>query len=90
MIETTITIFIVGMISVFTVLGIVIVCAHSVIYITNRWSPIVDELQRSSNSPSIIPGLDSIPPAHKAAIESAILQLTNGRGSVKQIERILS
>ena len=89
MLETALSIFLIGMISVFTVLGIVILCARGVIWITNKWTPSPSEEMATSRT---IQQMDDIgiPSAHRKVIEKLILDITNGHGQVGHIERIVS
>ncbi|MEQ6118525.1 hypothetical protein [Reichenbachiella sp. MALMAid0571] len=71
----------VGMITVFLVLAFVVIVGNLLIKMVNRYVPVTGQpvLQRSNSN--------NISPAKIAAINSAIEEITRGKGEVLKIEK---
>lgn len=72
----------VGMLTVFIILSLVVLLGHLLIWVTNKIdTPAVVPLSTASDD-------DQINPTHRAAIQSAIKSVTNGKQIIEKIERI--
>lgn len=74
--ETAVEIFGVGMVTIFLILGLVVISGQILIRLVNRYAPIKAD---SSTSSTVIPD------AHIAAINAAVEVITNGKGKVASI-----
>ncbi len=83
--HTAINILIVGMITVFIVLSLVVLTGRLLITIVNRWADKQARLQKES-SPNIFERPDPLP-SHIAAIVAAVDVVTQGRGHITNIRR---
>jgi len=90
-INNALTVLGVGMITVFIILGLVVLSGHLLIKIVNRFSPpsaIKSPLMGSNNAHASIPVSKSHSNAKIAALVSAVDILTEGRGRIERIEKI--
>lgn len=89
-------ILIVGMITVFTILALVVLTGQILIRITNRFAPL--PIAKDSTNPSLVQPVTSAPLTTSqnktfnkkklAVIIGAVEHLTHGKGKIKKIERI--
>ena len=86
-INTALILLLVGMLSVFAVLAILVVSAKVLINLLNRWhndeTDVVKRVRRSEQSFT-----DSIEKKKMVAIMTAIDVISNGKGRVTHIEKI--
>ena len=89
------TILVVGMLSVFMILGLVVLSGKALILFVNRFFPVAasstTNLSRSNpatSSTSSLPQELETPTKHIAAIVAFVDQLTGGQAVIKNIERV--
>ena len=88
-------ILVVGMLSVFTILGLVVLSGKALIFVVNRYFPVAasnsSNLNRISNTASASSSTireAKTPTQHIAAIVAFVDQLTGGKAVIKHIERV--
>jgi len=89
-------ILVVGMLSVFTILGLVVLSGKALIYFVNRFFPVAasssTNLRRINTATSSTSSTHSesttTSTKHIAAIVAFVDQLTGGKGVIKNIERV--
>lgn len=81
MITQALTILIVGMITVFFILWLIMQAGKMLILLTNRFSKPSIKQEHPAND-------HVIDPRKLAVISATVVHLTNGMGSVKQIQKI--
>lgn len=74
--ETALEIFGVGMVTIFLILGLVVISGQVLIRLVNRYAPV-----KSGSPPSPV----SVSDAHIAAIHAAVEVVTKGKGTVTSI-----
>lgn len=74
---TALTLLLIGMITVFVVLSLVVITGNVLIRIVNRFFPVLSDKT----------GLSELSPEKISAITAAIEIITEGRGKVKSIEK---
>lgn len=87
-IQAAITVFFVGMISVFIILGLVVLCGQAIIHIVNYLHKPVLSTKPVAGSPIEDDPVGTISKKKLAAIAAAISETTKGRGSIEKIERL--
>ena len=78
LIEQAFTLMLVGMITVFAVLGLVIAMGNALIRFVNKYVP---EEEAAPASAAIAPDV-------KSAIELAVAKITSNKGRIEKIEKI--
>ena len=73
----------IGMITIFSILGLVVLSGQTLIRLVNRYTPDAPERSRTPK-PASSP---EIPDAHVAAIVAAVSAHTQGRGQVTHIHK---
>lgn len=79
--DTALKLLVVGIVSVFIVLSIVIWFGKALIALVNRFAP--EEQPKPSRSSA-----SSVSESHRRAIAEAVRVLTAGKGSVQKIEKL--
>lgn len=79
--STALTLLAVGMITVFVILGFIVLFGNILILITNKFFPAPIPTTESPPSPH------NIHPKKLAAIIAAVNTVTNGKGKVESIEK---
>ena len=89
------TILVVGMLSVFTILGLVVLSGKTLIFFVNRFFPVATSSSTNirrvnSGNPSTSSALkeSETPTKHIAAIVAFVDQMTGGKAVIKNIERV--
>lgn len=80
-IDEALSLLLIGMITVFIILGLVVVIGNLVIRLTNRFIPIATQ----SDEPEVSGG--KVHPKKLAAIAAVVDIVTNGRGAVAHIDK---
>ena len=80
---TGLLLMVVGMVTVFAILLIVIYGSQGLISLINRIAP--EEVKPAKSAPSSAQGPDA---ATKAVLEAAVAQLTGGKGHIVKITKI--
>ncbi len=80
-IDEALSLLLIGMITVFIILGLVVVIGNLVIRLTNRFIPIATQ----SDEPEASGG--KVHPKKLAAIAAVVDIVTNGRGAVAHIDK---
>ncbi|MEE1259923.1 MAG: OadG family transporter subunit [Paludibacteraceae bacterium] len=84
LIEQAFTLMIVGMITVFAVLGLVIAMGNALIRFVNKYVP-----EEEAPAPkAAAPASAAIAPDVKSAIELAVAKITSNKGRIEKIEKI--
>ncbi|RMF22785.1 MAG: oxaloacetate decarboxylase [Bacteroidetes bacterium] len=83
--ETALTLLVVGMTTVFVILGLVVLSSRLLIVIVNRYFP--DPIFESDPARLVGKGHRGLSPEKLAAIVAAVEVLTEGRGRVEKVER---
>jgi oxaloacetate decarboxylase (Na+ extruding) subunit gamma len=81
-----IKLLIVGMLTVFVVLFLVILIGNTLIRIINRFMP--EEAKKAANNVRTAVSSTSIDSQKMAVIASAVSIITNGKGKVENVEKI--
>lgn len=84
LIEQAFTLMIVGMITVFAVLGLVIAMGNALIRFVNKYVPEVEAPAPKAAAPASA----AIAPDVKSAIELAVAKITSNKGRIEKIEKI--
>lgn len=85
LIEQAFTLMIVGMITVFAVLGLVIAMGNALIRFVNKYVP---EVETPAHKAAAAPASAAIAPDVKSAIELAVAKITSNKGRIEKIEKI--
>ncbi len=82
--ETALTLLVVGMTTVFLILGLVVLSSRLLILLVNRYFP--DPIFASDPHRSVGKRRRGLPPEKLAAIVAAVEVFTGGRGRVDKVE----
>ena len=83
LIEQAFTLMLVGMITVFAVLGLVIAMGNALIRFVNKYVP-----EEEAPKAAAAPASAAIAPDVKSAIELAVAKITSNKGRIEKIEKI--
>lgn len=86
--QTTFVIFVVGMLTVFLVLGIVVLLGRSLIWVVNRYAKEVAPSGLPPRRPKSPAQEQVIPAKELAAIIAAVDWATHGQASITKIEKV--
>ncbi|MCQ2489739.1 MAG: OadG family protein [Clostridia bacterium] len=86
LIEQAVTLMIVGMITVFAVLGLVIVLGNALIRFVNKYVP--EEVAPVAPKAAAAAAPAAIAPDVMTAVELAVAQITGNKGKVEKISKI--
>ena len=84
LIEQAFTLMLVGMITVFAVLGLVIAMGNALIRFVNKYVP---EEEAPAPKAAAAPASAAIAPDVKSAIELAVAKITSNKGRIEKIEK---
>lgn len=94
-ISTAILLLVIGMITVFIILGLVVLTGQVLIRITNRFAPDIKESPKgigviAPNSNNTLPSIPTINKKKLAAIIGTVEMITHGKGRIEKIEPLNS
>lgn len=83
--QTALSLFLVGMLAVFTILGLVVLSGRALIWFVNRYLP--DAAKLPTALPEVVKKDPRIDPKKLAAITAAVEQISGGRAHIVKIEQ---
>lgn len=83
--QTALGLFLVGMLAVFTILGLVVLSGRVLIWFVNRYLP--DAAKLSTALPEAVKKEQRIDPKKLAAIAAAVEQISGGKAHIIKIEQ---
>lgn len=84
--QETFVILIVGMLTVFTILGLVVGSGRLLIWLVNRWEP--QTVSRPSATSATIPDTAPVHSTDVVVLTAAVEAITAGKGRIESIEKI--
>lgn len=84
-VSTAILISIVGMLTVFGILGLVVLTGNSLVRIVNRYAPIPAKVKQN---PNISSSASSISQKKIAVITAAVSAVSRGKARIEKIEKV--
>jgi oxaloacetate decarboxylase gamma subunit len=85
LLQSAFSLLLIGMITVFAILGLVVLTGRLLIYLVNRFDP--QTRDRFIGTPKTIFKPKTIPRAQLAAITAAVEAITEGKGKISHIEK---